>query len=116
MQQRVPCPPVVCVIIKSSGRGAAVDVDGRIVTGIIGDVGSRSDGGGSDVNADTRGRTRVRLRRCRGDGDGCQDCGRRWDRQFAPPTSIPTCIQLEKGNRNKNGTKDIGIQAFDAIL
>ena len=23
---------------------------------------------------------------------------------------------LEKGKRNKNGTKDIGIQAFDAIL
>ena len=38
MHQRVPCPPVVCVIVKSSGRGAAVDVDGRIVTGIVGDV------------------------------------------------------------------------------
>ena len=25
-------------------------------------------------------------------------------------------LVLEKGNRNKNGTKDIGIQAFDAIL
>ena len=23
---------------------------------------------------------------------------------------------LEKGNRNKNGTKDIGIQAFNAVL
>jgi hypothetical protein len=23
---------------------------------------------------------------------------------------------LEKGNRNKNGTKDIGIQAFDVVL
>ena len=23
---------------------------------------------------------------------------------------------LEKGKRNKNGTKDIGIQAFDAVL
>jgi hypothetical protein len=26
----------------------------------------------------------------------------------------PPC--LEKGKRNKNGTKDIGIQAFNAIL
>ncbi len=62
MHQRVPCPPVVCVIVKSSGRGAAVDVDGRIVTGIVGDVGSRSDGGGGDVDVDARERTRVRLR------------------------------------------------------
>jgi hypothetical protein len=27
-----------------------------------------------------------------------------------------TSSMLEKGKRNKNGTKDIGIQAFDAIL
>ena len=39
-------------IIKSSGRGAAVDVDGRIVTGIVGNVGSHSDSGGGDVDVD----------------------------------------------------------------
>jgi len=104
--------------VKSSGRGVTVDVDGRIVMGIVGDVSSHSDGGGGDIYADARGRTRVRLRRCRSDSDGCQDCGRRWDRRSAPPTSIPTSASsmLEKGKRNKNGTKDIGIQAFDAIL
>jgi hypothetical protein len=53
LHQCVPCPPVVCVVAKSSGRGAAVDVGGRIVTGIVGNVGSRSDGGGGDVNTDT---------------------------------------------------------------
>ena len=47
--------------------------------GIVGDVGSRSDGGGSDVNADAQGRTCVCLRQCRGDGDGCQVCGRQQD-------------------------------------
>jgi hypothetical protein len=46
---------------KSSRRGATDNVDGRIVTGIVGNVGSRSDGGGGDVNADARGRTRSCL-------------------------------------------------------
>ena len=48
-----PAPPVVCVIVKSSRRGAAVNIGGRIVTGIVGDVGSHSDGGGGDVDVDT---------------------------------------------------------------
>ena len=40
------------------------------------------------------------------------------DRRTAPPMSIPHAesSMLEKGNRNKKGTKDIGIQAFDAVL
>ncbi len=59
MHQRVHCPPVIYDITKSSGRGAAVDVDGMIVTGIVGNVGSRSDGGGGDVDTDARGRTSV---------------------------------------------------------
>ena len=52
MHQCVPCPPVVGVIVKSSGRGAAVNIDGRIVMGIVGDVGSHSDCSGGDVYAE----------------------------------------------------------------
>jgi hypothetical protein len=40
------------------GRACA---NSRILTGIVGDVGSRSDGGGGDVNPDARGRTRDRT-------------------------------------------------------
>ena len=50
-----PAPP------SSAWRGAAVNVDGRIVIGIVGDIGSHSDGGGSDVYADAQGRMSVRL-------------------------------------------------------
>ena len=40
------------------------------------------------------------------------------DRWSAPPTSIPHAesSMLEKGKRNKNKTKNIGIQGFDVIL
>jgi hypothetical protein len=37
----------------------------------------------------------------------------------SPPRQVSphaASSMLEKWNRNKNGTKDIGIQAFDAIL
>ena len=62
-----------------------------------------------------RERTRVRLRRCPGDGDGCQVCGR----HGPPPRPVSphaASSMLEKWNHNKNGTKDIGIQVFDEIL
>ena len=35
---------------------------------------------------------------------------------FLPIADDAASSMLEKGKRNKNGTKDIGIQAFDAIL
>ncbi len=76
---------------SSSGRGAAVDVDGRIVTGIVvGDVSSHSrNGGGGDVYANARGRAHSCLRCCCGDGENRRPGGR-GDRRSAPPTSIST--------------------------
>ena len=56
----VPCP-IICVITKSSGRGAAINLGGRNVAGIVGDIGSRSDGGGEDVDVNAQGRTHGRL-------------------------------------------------------
>jgi hypothetical protein len=109
LHQRVPCPPVVCVIVKSSGRGAAVDVDGRIVTGIVGDVVAVTPTptleGGRVVVSDAAAAT-VTAAGSVADIDG------------PPPRRVSHAASsmLEKGKRNKNGTKDIGIQKFDAIL
>ena len=52
-----------------------------------------------------------------GDDDGCQDCGHSGI-DGPPPRRVSPhdASMLEKGNRNKNRTNDIGIQAFDTIL
>ena len=112
MHQRVPCPPVVCVIVKSSGRGAAVDVDGRIVTGIVGDfvavTPTPTFEGGRVVVSDAAAATVTAAGSVAGGGiDG------------PPPRRVSphaASSMLEEGKCNKNGTKDIGIQKFDAIL
>ena len=44
------------------------------------------------------------------------DDGKDLDDPTAAAISDDAASMLDKGNRNKNGTKDIGIQAFDAIL
>ncbi len=70
----VPCP-LVCIPARIHRRGAAIDVGGKIVAGIVGDVGSRSDGSGGDVNVDAQGRVCGRLQRSCGNSDGCQVSG-----------------------------------------
>ncbi len=47
----VPCP-LVRIPARIHRRGAAINFDGKIVAGIIGNIGSRSDGGGGDVDVD----------------------------------------------------------------
>mgnify|MGYP000980829142 CR=1 FL=1 len=113
MHQRVPCPPVVCVIVKSSGRGAAVDVDGRIVTGIVGDVVAVTPTptleGGRVVVSDAAAATVTAA--------GSAADGRIDDAPTAAARSEDAASSmLEKGKRNKNETKNIGIQGFDVIL
>ena len=58
------------------------------------------------------------LRCCCGDGENRRRGGR-GDRRSAPPRRVSphdASSMLEKGKCNKNGTENIGIQAFDAIL
>ncbi len=44
--------PLVCIPARIHRRGAAINIGGKIVAGIVGDVGSRSDGGGGDIDVD----------------------------------------------------------------
>ena len=87
----------------------------------VGNVGSRSDGDGGDVNADARGRTRSCLQRCCGNGDGFRVSDGRIDEDDDPAAVAMSAddaasSMLEEEKRNKNKINDIGIQAFDAII
>jgi hypothetical protein len=100
----------MCHCHEQRERGA-VDVDGRIVTGIVGDVVAVTPTptleGGRVVVSDAAAAT---VTAAGSVADGGID---------GPPprrVSHAASSMLKKGKRNKNGTKDIGIQAFDAIL
>jgi hypothetical protein len=92
---------------------------------IVGNFGSRSDhGGGRDVGVDARGRARWYLDVVSNDAAAATvtaagseaDGGIDNDPTAAARSDDAASSMLEKGKRNKNGTNNIGIQAFDAIL
>jgi hypothetical protein len=53
--------PLVYIPARIHRRGAAIDVGGRIVTGIVGNIGSHSDGDGGDIDTNARVRPCVCL-------------------------------------------------------
>jgi hypothetical protein len=94
-------------------EGAAIDVGSRMVSGIVGDVGSCSDGIGSDVTLEgghvfASDDAVGRVTAARSVADGRIDID---DPAAAARSDDAASSMQEKGKDNKNGSEDIGIQA-----
>ncbi len=107
--------PLVCIPARIHRRGAAIDVGGRIVTGIVGNVGSRRTAVAvtstpmlkrGHVFASNDAAATVMTARSVADGGIDVD-----DPAAATRSDDAVSSMLEKGKGNKNGLEDIGIQA-----